>query len=74
MWGQPPSAVRGSKTRNRLPQTPTFGKDESSSARWTAEGGCPHISLPTPTPDSIPQPFVYKFLTLGKHIVDEITV
>ena len=44
MWGQPPSAVRSSEAR---PVFASLSADDSGSAAliWTAEGGCPHMSL-----------------------------
>ena len=46
LWGQPASAVRSSEARPVIAEgTQLFGESGFAALSWTAEGGCPHISL-----------------------------
>jgi hypothetical protein len=47
MWGQPPSAVRRAKSGLVLILA-GLHTQKASFARWTAEGGCPHMNLIVP--------------------------
>jgi hypothetical protein len=52
MWGQPSSAVRRAKPGWVLLFRCTQAENKASFARWTAEGGCPHIKPPRSLPQS----------------------
>jgi ATP-dependent Lhr-like helicase len=49
LWGQPPSAVRSSEARPIVASdvSALFENSGSAALNWTAEGGCPHMNLPS---------------------------